>query len=76
MRGRRAPGVVGPPYDVPAGPEQVATNEPGQDGCIRVVCAQYSEYESDPKYCCIGGYGEGERGGHKDQPGSAHPIRL
>ncbi len=48
-------GVMGPPYNVPADPEQAATNEP----CIQVFCAQYPEYENDPRYCCIGGIPSG-----------------
>ncbi len=47
-------GVMGPPYNVPADPDAP---------CIRVFCDKYPEYAFDPKYCCIGGYGKGERGG-------------
>jgi len=50
---------MGPPYNVPADPEQAATHEPGQDGCIQVICANYPEYAFDPKYCCIGGIWSG-----------------
>ena len=50
---------MGPPYNVPADPEQVATHEPGQDGCIQVICASNPEYAFDPKYCCIGGIWSG-----------------
>ena len=51
-------GVMGPPYNVPADPEQ--------EGCIRVSCDKYPEYAFDPKYCCIGGYGNDFKGGDKD----------
>ena len=52
-------GGLGPPYNVPADPEQ-----PTQAECIQVFCANYPEYESDPKYCCIGGILSGQ--GDKD----------
>ncbi len=53
-------GVMGPPYNVPVDPE-TATNEPTQEACIRVFCDKYPEYAFDPKYCCIGGYGKGDK---------------
>ena len=50
-------GVMGPPYNVPVDPEQAPTDAP----CIRVFCDKYPEYAFDPKYCCIGGYGKGDK---------------
>ena len=54
-------GGLGPPYNVPADPEQTPTGQPTQEGCIRVFCDKYPEYAFDPKYCCIGGYGKGDK---------------
>ncbi len=52
--GNAPQGVIGPPYHVPADPEETTQTE-----CIRVNCNRYPEYQSDPKYCCIGPYGTG-----------------
>ena len=52
-------GVLGPPYNVTPDGEQVQTPESRE--CIQVFCDKYPEYAFDPKYCCIGGYGKGDK---------------
>ena len=54
-------GTMGPPYNVPVDPEQTTTDESNQEACIRVFCDKWPEYVGDPRYCCIGGYGKGDK---------------
>lgn len=57
--GESIQGAAGPPYNVTADGEQVRTPESIE--CIQVFCDKYPEYAFDPKYCCIGGYGKGDK---------------